>query len=212
MNRTKNALVASLILLIPGLLLGLLLLLIPTDFLMKLLFIVMGVITVISSIPGLIAGVAAFSTASGKISLVVSAISAVVGFLMIFNHNEFLMIFLGIYMILLPVLNIILARDHFKQLKAELPKLIIGVLLVLLGPANTIDFLFRIAGWVVIALSVLCAVIVFVGSYRKSAVRVSVSGSRVFVDKDGDGTVDAVFVDTTGDGKPDTEIGYRRDE
>ena len=212
MNRTKTALVASLLFLIPGLILGLLLLLIPTDFLLKLVFIVMGVITVISSIPGLVAGVAAFSTAGGKISLAVSAISAVVGFLMIFNHSEFLMIFLGVYMILLPVLNILLAKDHFAQLKAELPKLIIGVLLVLLGPANTLDFLFRIAGWVVIALSVVCAVAIFVGSYRKSAVRVSVSGARVFVDKDGDGTVDAVFVDTTGDGKPDTEIGYRRDE
>ena len=212
MNRTKNALAASLILAIPGVILGLLLLLIPTDFLLKLLFVVMGVITVISSIPGILAGIAAFSTAGGKLSLVVSAISAVVGFLMVFNHNEFLMIFLGVYMILLPVLNIILARDHFAQLKAELPKLIIGVLLVLLGPANTLDFLFRIAGWVVIAVSLVCAAVVFIGALRTPQNGVRAEGARVFVDKDGDGTVDAVLVDTTGDGRADTEVGYRRDE
>lgn len=210
MNRTKNALGAALAFAIPGLIIGLLLLLIPTDFLLKLIFVVMGVITVLSSIPGLIAGVAVFSTAAGKLSLIVSAISAVVGFLMIFNHNDLLMIFLGVYMILLPVLNIILAREHFAQFKAELPKLIIGALLILLGPAGTIDMLFRVAGWVVIAFTLVASVIVFVGMNKKP--KVTLSGARVFVDKDGDGTVDAVFVDTTGDGKADTEFRYGGDE
>lgn len=210
MSQTKNALGAALILAIPGLIIGLLLLLIPTDFLLKLIFVVMGVITVLSSIPGLIAGVAAFSTAGGKLSLIVSAISAVVGFLMIFNHNELLMVFLGIYMIVLPALNVLLAKEHFRQFKAELPKLIIGILLILLGPANTIDMLFRVAGWVVIAVTVVYSAILFFGMKRKP--RVTVSGARVFIDKDGDGTVDAVFVDTTGDGKADTEVEYRRDE
>jgi len=210
MSQTKTALGAALILAIPGLIIGLLLLLIPTDFLLKLIFVVMGVITVLSSIPGLIAGVAAFSTAGGKLSLIVSAISAVVGFLMIFNHNELLMVFLGIYMIVLPALNVLLAKEHFKQFKAELPKLIIGILLILLGPANTIDMLFRVAGWVVIAVTVVYSAILFFGMKRKP--RVTVSGARVFIDKDGDGTVDAVFVDTTGDGKADTEVEYRRDE
>lgn len=210
MSRTKNALAASLIMAIPGLILGLLLLLIPTDFLLKLIFVVMGVVTVLSSIPGLIAGIAAFSTPAGKLSLVVSAISAVVGFFMIFNHNEILMLVLGIYMIVLPAFSILFAKDHLAQLKAELPKLIIGVLLVFLGPANTLDVLFRVAGWLTIAVTLVYSVILFIGMHRKP--RVTPSGARVFVDKDGDGTVDAVIVDTTGDGRADTEVEYRRDE
>lgn len=211
MSRTKIALGSALIFAIPGLLLGLLLLLIPTNLILQLLFVVMGVITVISSIPGMIAGVAAFSTAAGKISLIVSLISAVVGCLMIFNHSELLMIFLGVYMILLPVLNILLAKNHFSQFKAELPKLVIGLLLILLGPATTFDMLFRIAGWVVIAVTLVYSVVIFFGMNKKPKVAVC-GGARVFVDKDGDGTVDAVFVDTTGDGKADTEVEYRGKE
>ncbi len=210
MSRTKNALGAALIFAIPGLIIGLLLLLVPTDLLLKLLFVVMGVITVISSIPGLIAGIVAFSTAGGKLSLLVSVVSAVIGFLMVFNHNEFLMIFLGVYMIVLPAVNILIAKDHFGQFKAELPKLVIGILLILLGPANTIDMLFRIAGWVIIALTVVYSAVIFFGMNKKP--KVTVSGTRVFVDKNGDGTVDAVFVDTTGDGKADTEVEYRGKE
>jgi hypothetical protein len=212
MNRTKAALGASLILAIPGLIIGLLLLLIPTDFLLKLIFVVMGVITVLSSIPGLVAGAATFSTGAGKLSVIVSLISAIVGFLMIFNHNDILMIVLGVYMIALPILNVILAKDHLAQFKAELPKLIIGLLLVILGPAKTLDTLFRVAGWVVIAFTVLSSVAVFFKVKRAARVHISSGRGHLFVDKDGDGTVDAVFVDTTGDGKPDTEVEYRRDK
>ena len=210
MNRTKRALGAALIFAIPGLMIGLLLLLVPTDLLLKLLFVVMGVITVISSIPGVIIGIASFSQRGGKLSLLGSLISAAVGFLMIFNHSTILMVVLGVYMILLPVLNVILAEKHLTQLKAELPKLVIGVLLVLLGPARTLDMLFRIAGWVVIAITLVGAILLFISACRKPKVRAS--GARVFIDKDGDGTVDAVFVDTTGDGRADTEIEYRRGE
>ena len=201
MHQTKLAATAALAVAIPGLVIGLLLLLIPTSLLIGLVFVIMGIVTVISSIPGLIAGVAAFSTPVGKLSLVVSAISAVVGFLMIFNHNDVLMIVLGVYMILLPIVNILLAKEKVSQLKAELPKLIIGVLLVLLGPANTLDLLFRIVGWLAIALSVVYALFVFFTVARRKSAPTPATG-RIYVDFDGDGKVDGV--DEDGDGTVDT--------
>ena len=199
MNRTKIALTAALAIAIPGTVVGLLLLLIPTSLLISLIFIIMGIVTVISSIPGLIAGVATFSTVGGKVSCVVSLISAIVGFLMIFNHNELLMIILGVYMIILPIVNVILSREHVAQFKAELPKLIIGVLLVILGPANTLDLLFRVVGWLLIAFSIVYALIVFFSVRKKPLV--SATGGKIYVDVNGDGTVDGVDVD--GDGKID---------
>lgn len=211
MSRMKNALAAALVLMIPGLILGLLLLLVPTDFLLKLLFVVMGVVTVLSGIPGLMVGIASFATAGGKFSLVVSLISMIVGFLMIFHHSELLMIILGVYMIALPIINVLLAKDHLAQLKAELPKMIIGLLLLLLGPAQTLDILFRVAGWALIGVSVILAAIVLIRG-AKAPKASPAAGSYIFVDKNGDGTVDAVFVDTTGDGKPDTEIEYREEK
>ena len=62
------------------------------------------------------------------------------------------------------------------------------------------------------AFTVLSSIAVFFKVRRAAQVRVSGGRGHLFVDKDGDGTVDAVFVDTTGDGKPDTEVEYRRGE
>ncbi len=198
MTQTKTALGAALAVLIPAIIVGLLLLLIPTHLLISLVFIIMGIVTVISSIPGIIVGVTAFSTTAGKISLVASVISAIFGFLMIFSHNELLMILLGVYMIVLPVVNILLTNDHMTQLKAELPKIIIGLVLLILGPANTLDFLLRIAGWVIIALGVIYALVLFFGVGRAAKRATVVTGGKIYVDVDGDGTVDGVDVDGNG--------------
>ncbi|MBQ9784045.1 MAG: hypothetical protein IJW29_00940 [Clostridia bacterium] len=207
-NLKRSALTGALIYTVFGVLAGLLLLLVPTSFLLWLVFVIMGIVTVISNIPGVIMGLMSINRLSGVITLILSALSVVMGVMMIFWHEEVLMIVVGIYMILLPILTVLLAKDHGAQLKAEPPKIIIGLVLVLLGPAGTLDVLFDVAGWVVIALSALYLASVIV-SLRKLQ---NTPGTRVFVDHDGDGTVDAVYVDTTGDGKADTSTKYKENK
>ncbi len=201
----RSALTGALIYTVFGVLAGLLLLLVPTSFLLRLVFVIMGVVTVISNIPGVIMGLMSINRASGVVTLILSALSVALGVMMIFWHEEILMIVVGVYMILLPILSVILAKDHGAQLKAELPKLIIGLVLVILGPAGTVDILFDIAGWVVIALSVIYLITVIFGLRKLQ----NTPGTRVFVDHDGDGTVDAVYVDTTGDGEVDASTKYK---
>lgn len=201
----RSALTGALIYTVFGVLAGLLLLLVPTSFLLWLVFVIMGIVTVVSNIPGVIMGLMSIGRPSGILMLVLSALSVTLGVMMIFWHEEILMIVVGIYMLLLPILSVILAKDHGAQLKAELPKLIIGLVLVILGPAGTIDVLFDVAGWIVIALSVIYLVTVLL-SVRKLQ---NTPGTRVFVDHDGDGRIDAVYVDTTGDGRVDASTKYK---
>lgn len=188
-----------------GVLAGILLILVPTDFLLNLVFVVMGILTVILHFPGLLMGLGTIATPMGKVTLISSAVSVVIGLLMIFWHNSLLLILLGIYMILLPLIYILLAKDRYARLKSELPKLILGVVLTVLGPANTLDFLFDVAGALVIVLNVIYLVSVYF-LMRKHQ---NTPGARVFVDTDGNGTIDAVYVDTTGDGKADTSTRYK---
>ena len=191
-----------------GAVLGLLLILIPVGFLLKLVFTVMGIVTVLSNLPGLAQGIGTFSTPMGKVSLISSAIAILIGGLMIFWDSGVLMIVLGVYMILLPLINVLLSKNPRAQIKAELPKLILGVVLVLLGPAGTFELLFDIAGWCVIALSVFYVITVYL-TMRKHQ---NTPGTRVFVDTDGNGIVDTVYVDTTGDGKADTATNYKEEQ
>lgn len=189
-----------------GILIGLLLIALPVGFLLDIVFFIMGIVTVVVSLPALFSLLPLRHTKVGKVSLICTALMVAAGFLMLFWHSDFLLIGVGIVMIAQPILAIASAADRQARLKAELPKLIIGVVLVILGPANTIDILFDIAGAGLIVLSILYVI----WSYRLVKKSQNVTGSRIFVDEDGNGTIDAIYVDTDGNGKADTATRYRK--
>lgn len=208
-NIKKTSLITILLIGVLGILLGVLLLAIDPAFLLKILFVVMGIITVLSAVPGLFVGISSVDTAAGRVSLIVSLISIVIGFLMIFWHSSILMIVLGIYLLVFPLIEILLSKDKAVRLKSELPKMIVGLVLILVGPAKALDVMLDIAGWGVIVFSVVYVVLSLFAGVRNQNKKEATTGNRIFVDTTGDGKVDTVYVDTTGDGKPDTAKRYR---
>lgn len=204
-SMTKYASTGILIAAAFGILLGLFLLLVDVAVLLKIVFVVIGIITLLTNLPGVFIGLATLQTREGKLLLLISLVASVLGGVMIFLHNGILMMVLGIYFLVSPLIRIFTSRERVVALRRELPKMILGVVMVLLGPAETVSFLFDIAGWVVIALTVFYALGALL-SLRKHQHK---TGPRVFVDSDGDGTIDTVYVDTTGDGKADTATRYR---
>ena len=187
---------------------GLLLILLDAGLLLQLAFIIMGIITVLSSIPTIVVGAMNLGSKEGLISFILGLLSAVIGFLMIFWHADFLMIILGAYMLVMPILEILVSQNKGERFKAELPKMILGVVMILIGPATTLSFLFDVAGWVILALTALYLIGVLLSSLR-SKKATDTTGNRIFVDSTGDGKVDEVYVDTTGDGKVDTSVRYQ---
>lgn len=191
-----------------GILAGVLLIALSADLLLKIVFVIMGIITVFYSLPGITLGLMSLGTRGGKVTLLFSVISAVFGFLMIFWHESFLMFFLGGYLLILPLIQILLAKEKLDQLKSELPKLILGVVMLLIGPAGAIGILFDVAGWVIIVLTLLYTV----GSLLSLRKMQEKTGGRIFVDHTGDGKPDVIYLDTDGDGNADTEIRYSDDK
>lgn len=188
-----------------GALIGLLLIVIPVGFLLDVVFFIMGIVTIVISLPALISLLPLRHTKVGSVSLVCMALMVVAGFLMLFWHSSILLIVVGIVMIAQPILAIANATDKQARLKTEAPKLIIGVILLLLGSAKTIDVLFDIAGVGLIILSILYLIAMYV-VIKKSQ---NVTGNRVFVDTDGNGTIDTIYVDTDGNGEVDTATDYK---
>lgn len=188
-----------------GVLVGLLLIFIPVGFLLDVVFFIMGIVTIAVSLPAFISLLPLHNTGVGKVSLICTALTVVAGFLMLFWHSSVLLIVVGVVMIVQPILSIISATDATARLKAEAPKLIIGIVLVVLGPAKAIDTLFDIAGIGLIILSI----VYLISMYRIVRKSQNVTGARVFVDTDGNGTIDTVYVDTDGNGKADTATYYR---
>ena len=188
-----------------GALIGLLLIVIPVGFLLDVVFFIMGIVTIVVSLPALISLLPLRHTKVGSVSLICTTLMVVAGFLMLFWHSSILLIAVGVVMIVQPVLAISSANDRQARFKAEAPKLIIGVVLLLLGPAKTIDVLFDIAGIGLIVLSILYLISMYV-VLKKSQ---NITGNRVFVDTDGNGTIDTIYVDTDGNGEVDTATDYK---
>lgn len=188
-----------------GALIGLLLIVIPIGFLIDVVFFIMGIATIAVSLPALFSLLPLRHTSVGKVSLISTALMVIAGFLMLFWHSSVLLIVVGVVMIVQPILAIASDSDRQARLKAELPKLIIGVILVVLGPANAIDILFDVAGVGLIVLSILY----LLWSYRIVKKAQNITGNRIFVDTDGNGTIDTIYVDTDGNGEADTATNYR---
>ena len=187
--------------------LGLFLILVNISFLMGIIFIIIGILTVFNNLPSLIFSLFDLKTNEGKIMLVLSFFATAIGVAMIFFHNWILMIVLGIYFIFIPLLRLLLTQRHQELVGEELPKMILGVVMLLLGPASMMSVLFRVAGIAVIALSAVYMVGASLALYRVQ----TKTGNRIFVDETGDGKVDTVYVDTDGDGKVDSATRYRDD-
>ena len=171
--------------------------------------IICGILTLLSGIPQLVGAVSGLMKKEKMaiVDLVMSIVTVIVGLMLIFSRNEIIMIVVGAYLIVFPVIRILIAKDKMAQLKSELLAIILGVALVLIGPGAALDIIFKIAGAVVIVFSVIYIVFGILAYLKANrALENGEAGSRVFVDTDGNGTIDAVYVDTTGDGKLDTKI------
>jgi len=211
-NSKQTTLASILIFAFLGLLTGMLLILISTDFLIKVIFIVMGILTVVYNIPGFVAGLVSIQTRTGLVTMLLSAVSIATGLIMIFWHSELLMLFLGAYMVIFPLVEILLSEDKVQRLKTELPKLIIGIVLLLVGPSKVMNVMFDVAGWIVIGHTAIYVLIMFFTMMKKSNQANMKTGNRIFADTTGDGKIDTVYHDTNGDGTPDTAKKYNEDK
>ena len=142
-----------------GIAIGCILLWVPVSTLVWFAFIVLGVITLVSSIPGVVQAVSEIRGRYGILNLVLAIIPMVLGLSLIFWQNSILMILIGVYLLALPIYRVVISADWKNQLRMELPRLILGVILILIGPGAAFDLMFRIAGWVVLILSVIYALV-----------------------------------------------------
>ena len=123
----------------------------------KWIFIALGIIVVISTIPALVSSIKHVKEKLGWLSLVLSIVSMALGIVMIFEQ-QYLPIIVGLYLLAFPIIRIVLAKDHFGQTRSEAPLLILGILVILLGFGTMANVLFTVGGWVIIGLSAIYAI------------------------------------------------------
>ena len=128
-------------------------------------FIVLGILTVISTLPGFITAIKNVKQKYGVLNIVLTSISLVLGIVMIFEQ-KYIPWIAAIYLLVFPIIRIVLAKDHFAQTRNEAPLLILGIVVLLLGVGGATSLIFTVTGWVIIALSAIYAIFGAIASFR----------------------------------------------
>ena len=193
-NMKKNLLVARIVVMVIGILVGVLLLVLGSILKPSTVatiihwgLIIYGIIIVISNIPGLISGIANVNKAAGVFDLICSILGIALGAAMIFSQGSILVALVAVYLIVFPLVRVLLADQKAEQFKRELLRIVLGVVLLvfvpsLVGAAFTlVHLLLVIGGWIVIALSTIFGVIEIVRIAAAKEVKAPENG-HIYVD------------------------------
>ena len=168
----KNLLIARIAVMIIGILVGVLLLVLggiltpeTVGTIIHWGLIIYGIIIIIGNVPGLISGIANVHTAAGVFDLICSVLGIALGVAMIFYQGSVLVALVAIYLIVFPLIRVLMAGKKAEQLKRELLRIVLGVLLLVFVPnwtetiSNVLQILFFVCGGAVILLSLAFGII-----------------------------------------------------
>ena len=168
----KNLLVVRIAGMLIGLLVGVLLLVLggiltqeTVGKIISIGLIIYGILIIIGNVPGLVSGIANIRKREGTLDLVSAALGVALGLALIFYQGTILVVAVALYLIIFPLVRVLMASDKIEQFKRELVRLVLGVVLLVFVPAlvsaafTVVHLLLLIAGWGVIALSVIFGVI-----------------------------------------------------
>ena len=122
-----------------------------TEILTKILFVIIGILMVITNIFPLINSI----NRKDLIDIVARIIFIVFGILFIFVHNTALSIIVGIIFIAFPIIKVLLASDKMTMFMINLPEILIGIIILIVGPQSVSKALFTVLGILLIIFGIL---------------------------------------------------------
>lgn len=134
---------------------GILLCFANSEDILRVVFIAIGIIIIWGGITSLFSNRYIVDEKEKNISFIISMITIITGFLLIYLYNQVAQLIIGFFLIALPTVKIISFNDHKEVLKKELFKIIIGVIVLVCGIGSIMDIILKILGVVVIILSLI---------------------------------------------------------
>ena len=94
------------------------------------LVIAMGLLTAVLNLPSLLVAMKGIGKRGEWVNLLMALSSIVLGMLLMLLQTEFLLLLLGVYSLLLPLIRILLVENHAQRLKREIPRFLVGLVMV----------------------------------------------------------------------------------
>lgn len=134
---------------------GILLCFANSEDILRVVFITIGIIIIWGGITSLFSNKYVVEEKERNISFIISMITIVTGFLLIYLYNQVAQLIVGVFLIALPLVKIISFKEHKEVFKKELSKIIIGVIVLVCGIGSIMNIILKILGIVVILLSII---------------------------------------------------------
>lgn len=96
------------------------------------LVIAMGLLTAVLNLPALFFAVKRIRGRGEWLNLFMTLASVLLGVALMLLQTEFLLLLLGVYSVVLPLLRIILVENHILRLKREVPRFLAGLVMVVI--------------------------------------------------------------------------------
>ena len=152
-----------------GLILGLILLTVSGAGILWAVCKLLGVFFIIINMPRIFIASIGLSALWGKMELVCSVIGVVVGCIILFLPavaQSMGLIVAGIWFLVLPLFDIIKSPNRSEQLKMELPKLILGAMIIAIGPVSAFDLVLKIIGAAILICSLVLITLAIIAIAR----------------------------------------------
>lgn len=135
---------------------GLLLLLEPyAAEIFDLLLIAVGLMTAVMNLPACLFSLFHIKCKGEWINFAVSLVAIGFGVLLMLVRRDSVLLVLGVFSVILPVVRVALVQERGKRFKRELPMILFGVLMVVISLLQVEETVFFVGGLVLLALSVL---------------------------------------------------------
>ena len=151
-----------------GLVLGSVLAFVPIESLFAFMIILVGFIMIINNGIRLYYGIRNNDGTTNE--MLIDSVGLLLGFILIIARNNIFSILVAIYLIVLPLVRMFLVKFNKESLMYEIPKLLLGVLLLISGIAP-FKILFKIIGIITLIFS-----LIYLGLnyylYKKSGIKI----------------------------------------
>lgn len=88
-----------------------------------------------------------------------SVLGIALGILLIIFRNTALTVLIGVYLVALPLIDVLRSKYKSEQLRAGIPSVIAGVALILIGPGRAISLVLSVAGVALIIASIIYMIV-----------------------------------------------------
>lgn len=124
-------------------------------------FVCVGIIIILMNVFPLVVAITLVSQDNRYITdIVFSGIAIILGTLFIFNHDTAVSIVFAVFLVVMPLIRIVLAKDKVKQAKKEIPLFIVAAVLLtneILKAVTNTDIIYEITKWTIASIGILIA-------------------------------------------------------